>query len=56
MQALDAGSAAALPDLLRSELELLQLDPHGGVRHVLDMITQEIKVTPSGVSVYHTPQ
>ena len=41
MQALDAGSAAALPDGLRSELE--QLEDHGGVRHLHDLCTQ-IKV------------
>ena len=41
MQALDAGSAAALPDGLRAELE--QLEDHGGVRHLLDLAAQ-IKV------------
>lgn len=53
MQALDAGSAAALPDGLRSELE--QLEEHGDVRYLRDLCTQ-IKVTTSGVPVYHTPQ
>lgn len=38
MQALDAGSAAALPDGLRAELE--QLEDHGGVRHLHDLCTQ----------------
>lgn len=40
-QALDAGSAAALPDGLRAELE--QLEDHGGVRHLHDLAAQ-IKV------------
>ena len=38
MQALDAGSAAALPEGLRAELE--QLEDHGGVRHLHDLATQ----------------
>lgn len=38
LQALDAGSAAALPDGLRAELE--QLEDHGGVRHLHDLCTQ----------------
>lgn len=38
LQALDAGSAAALPDGLRAELE--QLEDHGGVRHLHDLATQ----------------
>ena len=42
MQALDAGSAAALPDGLRAELE--QLEDHGGVRHLHDLAAQ-IKVS-----------
>ena len=41
LQALDAGSAAALPDGLRQELE--QLEDHGGVRHLHDLAAQ-IKV------------
>lgn len=41
VQALDAGSAAALPDGLRAELE--QLEDHGGVRHLHDLAAQ-IKV------------
>ncbi len=41
LQALDAGSAAALPDGLRAELE--QLEDHGGVRHLHDLAAQ-IKV------------
>lgn len=44
VQALDAGSAAALPDGLRAELE--QLEDHGGVRHLHDLCTQ-IKVNKS---------
>ena len=43
VQALDAGSAAALPDGLRAELE--QLEDHGGVRHLHDLAAQ-IKVAP----------
>ena len=38
LQALDAGSAAALPDGLRSELE--RLEDHGGVRHLQDLQKQ----------------
>lgn len=41
VQALDAGSAAALPDGLRAELE--QLEDHGGVSHLHDLAAQ-IKV------------
>ena len=47
MQALDAGSAAALPDGLRAELE--QLEDHGGVRHLHDLAAQ-IKVPPPSLS------
>ena len=42
LQALDAGSAAALPDGLRAELE--QLEEHGGVRHLQELQNQ-VKVT-----------
>ena len=38
LQALDAGSAAALPDGLRGELE--RLEDHGGVRHLQDLQKQ----------------
>lgn len=38
MQALDAGTAAVLPDGLRSELE--QLEDSGGVRHLNDLKEQ----------------
>lgn len=38
LQALDAGSAAALPDGLRAELE--QLEDHGGVSHLHDLAAQ----------------
>lgn len=41
-QALDAGSAAALPDGLRAELE--QLEENGGVRHLQELQSQ-IKVS-----------
>ena len=44
-QALDAGSAAALPDGLRAELE--QLEDHGGVRHLHDLAAQiKVCITP----------
>jgi hypothetical protein len=38
VQALDAGTAAVLPDGLRSELE--QLEESGGVRHLNDLKDQ----------------
>lgn len=38
LQALDAGSAAALPDGLRAELE--RLEDHGGVQHLQDLQKQ----------------
>jgi len=50
-QALDAGSAAALPDGLRAELE--QLEDHGGVRHLHDLAAQ-IKVCSTPFCSYHT--
>lgn len=50
-QALDAGSAAALPDGLRAELE--QLEDHGGVRHLHDLAAQ-IKVCSNPLLLCHT--
>ena len=50
-QALDAGSAAALPDGLRAELE--QLEDHGGVRHLHDLAAQ-IKVCSTPLYFCHT--
>ena len=44
VQALDAGSAAALPDGLRAELE--QLEDHGGVSHLHDLAAQIKVCTP----------
>ena len=44
VQALDAGSAAALPDGLRAELE--QLEDHGGVSHLHDLAAQIKVYTP----------
>eukprot|EP00884_Botryococcus_braunii_P008240 jgi/Botrbrau1/17417/Bobra.0054s0013.1 len=38
LQALDAGSVAALPDGVRLELE--HLEDHGGLNHLLDLATQ----------------
>jgi hypothetical protein len=38
LQALDAGSAAALPEALRLELE--QLEDHGGVQFLQGLATQ----------------
>jgi hypothetical protein len=37
-QALDAGTAAVLPEGLRTELE--QLEDNGGVRHLRDLVAQ----------------
>ena len=43
-QALDAGTAAVLPEGLRTELE--QLEDNGGVRHLHDLVAQ-IKARPA---------